>query len=223
MKKLLSLIMLSTLALNSCYAREMYLVDSVINFQEQGIKTILFVGFNSPTGVKVDSRFKSKLEDLIYKEFEKFTSVKILKLNNTDNLPNNYKITDVTNLANKYKSELVIVGDINSYIESKYIDQPVGGFSNAPSIINDNISVRTLNRFQVNVFGNINLIKSNGKVLWTQRIEDIEINQYENTNMVNNTDSSSQELATYVNTRDKLAEVITLKLVRNLLPYYSYK
>lgn len=222
MKKFLSIIALSTLLLNGCYAREMYLVDPVVSFQEQGVKTILFVGLNSPASIKVDPKFKTNLENSIYKEFEKFTAVKILRVDNADKLQGNYKSTDLYNLSQKYKSDLIVIGDIRNYIESKYVDQSAGGFSNTPGIIIEGDSNRVLNRFQINVIGNINLIKPDGKVLWTQRIEDIELTQYETTGFTNRT-SNTEELAAYITTRDRLAEGITAKLVRNLLPYYTYK
>lgn len=223
MKKLLtSLLLSSTLLLSSCYAREMYLIEPVVSFQEEGVKTILFIGFNPYTNLKVDSKFQSRLENLIYKELEKFSSIKIIKVEPKDKLGVNYKTSDLTSLANKYNAELVVIGDIRNYIESKYTDQPIGSFGNTPTIINDNSSARTLNRFQINVLGSINLIKSDGKVLWTQRIEDIELTQYEN-NLSFNRETNAQEVAAYVNTRDRLAETITAKLVRNLLPYYNYR
>lgn len=223
MKKLLSsLVLSSSLLLSSCYAREMYLIEPVVSFQEEGVKTILFVGFNSYTGLKVDPKFQTKLENLIYREIEKFSAIKVIRVDPKDKLGVNYRTSDLTTLANKYKSELVVIGDIRNYIESKYIDQPIGGFSNTPTIINDNSSARTLNRFQINVLGSINLIKSDGKVLWTQKIEDIELTQYENNSSFNR-ETDTQELAAYINTRDKLAETITSKLIRNLLPYYNYR
>lgn len=222
MKKFLSIIAMSALILNGCYAREMYLVDPVVSFQEQGVKTILFVGLNSPAAIKVDPKFKTNLENSIYKEFEKFTAVKIIRVNNADKLPANYSSTNLLNLSKKYNADLIVIGDIRNYIESKYVDQPSGGFSNTPGIIIEGDSNRVLNRYQINVIGSINLIKPDGKVLWTQRIEDIELTQYETTGFANRT-SNTEEMAAYINTRDKLAEGITAKLVRNLLPFYTYK
>lgn len=223
MKKLLALTLLSVTLLSGCYAKEMVLVDPVVSFQEQGVRTVLFVGFNVPENLKVPAKFKTKLEDSIYKEFEKFTAVKLIRANTNDKLPSNYRSTDLTAMANKYNSDLLIIGDIRNYIESKYTDQPPPGFYDSPTVVNDPSLVRTLNKFQINVLGSVNLIKSNGKVLWTQRIEDIELTQFENVRSQNNQETNTEELAAYINTRDKLAEGITSKLVKNLLPYYTYK
>ncbi len=221
MKK--TIVFILPLLISGCYAREMILVDPVVSFQEQGVKNILFIGFNSPSGVKVVPKFKSKLEDNIYKEFEKFTAIKINRIPVNDKLADNYRTQDLINLANKYKVDLLVVGDIRNYIESKYIDQPIQGFYSNPTITNNQSSVRTLNKFQINVLGSVNLIKSNGKVIWTQRIEDIELTQFENMPTQFNPETNTEELSAYSNTRDKLADTITNKLVTNLLPYYTYK
>ena len=224
MKKLIISI-LPFIMLSGCYAREMVLIDPVVSFQEQGVKNILFVGFNTQNNVKVTPKFKAKLEDNIYKEFEKFTAVKVTKISSSDKLPDNYRSQDLVNMANKYKVDLLVVGDIRNYIESKYVDQPIQGFYDNPGLVNNQNSVRTLNKFQVNVLGSINLIKADGRVLWTQRIEDMELTQFENISSINqmNRGTNNQELVAYSNARDKLADIITNKLVTNLLPYYTYK
>lgn len=223
MKKLITFVLPAILMLSGCYAREMELVDPVVSFQEQGVKTILFVGLNSTQNEKVNPQFKNKLENNIYKEFEKISAVKLMKIDANDRLPNNYRSQDLINMANKYKSDLLVVGDIRNYIESKYTDQPIQGFYDNPNVANNQNGVRTLNKFQINILGSINLIRSDGRVIWTQRIEDVELSQFENFVTRRNSETNTEELAAYVNTREKLADSITAKFVTNLLPYYSYR
>ncbi|RYX99052.1 hypothetical protein EON78_04000 [bacterium] len=126
-------------------------------------------------------------------------------------------------MANKYKSDLLVVGDIRNYIESKYTDQPIQGFYDNPNVANNQNGIRTLNKFQINILGSINLIRSDGRVIWTQRLEDVELSQFENFVARRNSETNTEELAAYVNTREKLADSITAKFVTNLLPYYAYK
>ncbi len=223
MKKIIILPIILAISLTSCFAREMVIVDPIVSFQEQGVKTILLAGFNIPSTVKVSSKFKDRLESDIYKEFEKFNAIKIIKLDEKESLSLTYKKEDLNLLAQKYKSDLVIIGDLKSYNESKFIDQASQSFSNDPNSISNNNDLRSFNRFQLSVTGNISLIKPDGKILWTQRIEELESTQFEGSKMTNTLPLDQNELAIYVNTRNQIADGISAKIVKNLLPYYYYK
>lgn len=221
-KSILTILSIGLITLQGCYAKEMYLSDPIVNFQEQGIKNILFTGFNNFDSLKVSPKFKTKLEGDIYKEFDRFNNINILKSDEKDKLPVNYNKDNLTVMAKKYNADLFLVGTIRNYTETKIIDQPVPGF-------NDNINstdtndLRSLNRFQIVITGSVSLVKPDGRVIWTDKIDDMETSQFEGLPSTNNPETDRDELAAFINTRNQLAEDITNKVLRNLLPYYSYK
>jgi hypothetical protein len=211
---------------SGCYAREMYLVDPVVSFQDKGIKNVLFIGFSSPADIKVPAKVKARLENNLFKEFERFNAIKLIKVDENEmKLYSIHKQSDIDTLAKKYNSDLLVVGDIKSYKEQKYVDQPVPGFSQTsnnptPNDVND---IKNLVRFQISMEGTISLIKPDGKALWVQKIDELETSQFDESSGTQVNDTNQEEVSAYVNTRERLIESVTNKVISNLLPYYSYK
>jgi hypothetical protein len=212
--------------ISGCYAREMQLVDPAVSFQEKGIKNVLFIGFNTDPEIKVPAKVKARLENILFKEFERFNGIKLIQLDNSEiKLYSTHKPSDIATLAKKYNSELLVIGDIKNYKEQKFVDQPVPGFSQTTGnpVPNDLNDVKNLVRFQISLEGNISLVKPDGKPLWVQKIDEIEISQFDDTSGSQVTDTNKEEMSAYVNTRERLLENITSKVISNLLPYYTYK
>ena len=206
-----------------CYAREMVLEDPVISLQQQGIKNVLFLGFNIKPNLKFPSKVRERLEAVLFKEFEHFEAINLVKADKKDlELYSSYKPEELGILAKKYKSELMITGNISDYKEIKYLDQPVPGFyrGNEP-VPGDSVNLKSLVRFQIGIDGNFSLIKPDGKILWTQRIDEVESVEFEG--LPGESSDNKEEMSAYVNTREKLVSDVTSKVIRNLLPYYTYK
>jgi hypothetical protein len=211
---------------SGCFAREMMLVDPVVSLQDKGIKNVLFIGFSAPAELKVPAKIKARLENALLKEFERFNAVKVLKLDDNElKLYSTRKREDIATLSKKYNADLLVIGDIKNYKEQKFIDQPVPGFNQntanpGPNNIND---IKSLVRFQIVLEGTLSLIKSDGRPLWVQKIDELETSQFDDTSGSQVTEANKDEMAAYVNTREQLIQDVVNKVVGNLLPYYTYK
>lgn len=72
---------------------------------------------------------------------------------------------------------------------------------------------------QVSLLGSISFFTTNGKSIWSENIDSIENIQLES--LASTVIGENDPIITSI--REKLVTGITSKIMRNLLPYYSYK
>lgn len=213
------------LLFTGCYAREMYMVDPVVSFQEQGIKNVLYLGFVIPPKVNLSGKIKDRLNNALLKEFDRFSTIKLVKPDEKElNLTYPLKTESLKALSQRYQSDLFVLGEVRDFKEVKYLDQP----PNALAPVDTSIPVPagsngSFVRYQLAIDGNLALLKPDGKPLWVQKIDEVESIQYEDATATQETTPGSQEELVLISTREKLIENIVNKVIRNLLPYYNYK
>lgn len=229
MKSLIKTILITTLLslTISCTPREMYLSDPLVNIEDSNIKKVLFIGFNYSKDIKLSSESKNLLNQNLEKEFQKFEGIKINRLDDNDYNEISGKVLnsdDIKKYIDKYKCDLVIVGFVSDYSEIKYLDQPTpviypdGSFNNTN---NSSSNVSTV-RIQVSIDGGIYFIGNNNKVIWSQPITDYESVQFDD-GRLNTQSFSDNDKDITLKLKYKLLNNTVFKIMKNLLPYYSYK
>jgi len=224
MKKLkIFTIIFCTFLLVSCYAKEFLLVDPVFNIQNYGIRKVLFLGFENHYKTEAPTKIKTRLENSLFDKFKKLDLVDIVKIDKDEALlyPT-YTEKDFITLAKKYDTNIIVIGYIEDYKELKYIDQPLTKFTdnNYNSLGLSDPNVKNLVRYDISLSGKFNIINSNADILWTHKINDVKSIQFETTP---NDLSTENEVNVYAKVRESLIESVSDDIIKDLIPYYSYK
>lgn len=231
MKKLTTLALITSFVFfgASCTPKEMYLSDPIVNIENDNVKKVLFIGFNYKKDLKLNENSKKDLNTNLKNEFNKFESIKIIDLDEKDLSLNANKIlneSDIKNYIDKYNCDLVIAGYVSDYDEIKYLDQPApvvypDSTFNTMNNSSTNNSVSTV-RIQVSIEGGIYFINKNNKIIWSQPITDYETVQFDDGRVnVQTYNDSDRDIIQKL--RQKLLNNTNNKIIKNLLPYYSYK
>lgn len=214
--------LLSIFTLLSCVPKEMISIDPDFNFKKYQSKNILFVGFDiKDKKVKIPETFKTSVENSIYKNFDNINNIKIKRYNDSDKVtPENLKT-----ILEKNNSSLIIMGNLDSFLETKYIDNPVTPLYSDANVLyrNDSNNLRTLIRYQVSVVGSLSFFDLDGKKIWTQNIDDFQNVQFEETSQTSVLDYNKNDSKVYSVIKERLIDEVTQKVMKNLVPYYVYK
>ena len=223
MSKNLKILLVSLLLLSSgCYAKEMYVTDPTINFEERNVKKVLFIGFITAKEVKIPEKVRENLNLSLAKALESVNQIEIVKPSNDDIV--NKDLTnqnEIVSLVTKYNTDLVVAGTIKDFNEIKYLEQqPQNMYVDTMSSTNNTTTtLKNFVRFQSVLLGSINFFTTNGKSIWSENIDSIENIQLES--LASTVIGENDPIITSI--REKLVTGITSKIMRNLLPYYSYK
>jgi len=224
MKKLkLLAIIFFTLFLISCYAKELILVDPVFNVQSYGIKKILFLGFENHHKLEAPTKIKMRLENSLFEKFQKLNLVNIEKIDKDEAiLYPTYTPKDFITLSKKYNTNVIVIGYIDEYKEYKYVDQPLTKYTqNSNNLGFADPNLKNLVRYDIYLSGKLDIINSNGDVLWSHKINDVKSVQFEI--MPNDLSKKENELNVYAQVRESVIESISDDVIKDLIPYYLYK
>lgn len=223
MKKIKYLLILSMLLLASaCAPKEMISTDPDFNFKGYENKNVLFVGFDSEEKLKLDDTFKKALEDSVYNQISNINTIKMIRYEES----NKFKPQDTNSVLEKYKASIMVFGNIKSFSEVKYIDNPTMPMYADSSFMNktnNNSNLRSLIKYNVNLTGELFFVDSKGRTLWTQNIDDYQTVQFEESTQSALLEYTKSDSKIYSEMKTRLVDSVTNKAIKSLLPYYQYK
>ena len=117
------------------------------------------------------------------------------------------------------------MGNLDSFLETKYIDNPVTPLYSDANVLyrNDSNNLRTLIRYQVSLVGSLSFFDLDGKKIWSQNIDDFQNVQFEENSQTSVLDYNKNDSKVYSVIKERLIDEVTQKVMKNLVPYYVYK
>lgn len=219
--KYLSILVVFLMTLG-CSPKEMISTDPEFNFKGYENKNVLFVGFDSDEKLKISDVFIKGLDDSVYNQISNINTIKMTRYEEA----NKIKKDALNNVLEKYKASILVFGNIKSFSEVKYIDNPTMPMYSDSTFMNrstTNSNLRSLIKYNINIAGQLDFVDTKGRTIWTQNIDDYQTVQFEESTQSALLEYDKNDSKIYSEMKTRLIDSVTAKAIKSLLPYYEYK